>query len=101
MEQALGKSGKMLEDGAAYRHDQELAADAPLVVQGIDPVVARSTDRYARSRNIVPSRKHWMASKAGFYTTPYGIAFVHTDGSVAMFRGGGDHKCPCGMTHNT
>lgn len=103
---ALGKSGKMFEEGAAYHHDQQLAADAPLIVQGIDPQAARSEDRYVRRRVVVPQRKHWMASKVGFYTTPYGMAYVHTDGSVAMFSGGSGssssrdgYKCLCGAVH--
>lgn len=69
--------------------------------QGIDPQAARSEDRFVRSRIIVPSRRHWMASKQGFYTTPYGMAYVHTDGSVAIFPHGTEHKCKCGMVHIT
>lgn len=98
---ALGKSGNMFEENASYAHDQQLAADAPLVVQGIDPQAARSEDRFVRSRVIVPQRKHWMASKQGFYTTPFGMAYVHTDGSIAIFPHGTEHKCRCGAVHMT
>lgn len=106
--QALGKSGNMFEEHAAYNHDHQLAADAPLIVQGIDPQAARSEDRYVRSRVVIPQRKHWMASKIGYYMTQYGIAYVHTDGSVAMFPcsgssssggGGREYKCRCGVVH--
>lgn len=100
--QVLGKSGRMFEENAAYVHDQQLAADAPLIVQGIDPQAARSEERYVRSRRIIPQRKHWMASKTGFYTTPYGSAYVHTDGSVALLpssSAGSDQRCKCGMVH--
>ena len=36
---ALGKSGNMFEDHAAYVQDQQLAADAEFLVRGIDPQV--------------------------------------------------------------
>lgn len=98
---SLGKSGKMFEENASYTHDQQLAADAPLIVQGIDPQAARSEDRFVRSRIITPQRKHWMASKQGFYTTPFGMAYVHTDGSIAIFPHGTEHKCRCGAVHMT
>lgn len=100
--QALGKSGKMFEDNAAYLHDQQLAADAPLIIQGIDPQAAWSQEKYVRGRRITPLRKHWMASKTGFYTTPYGKVYVHTDGSVALFSSSSaedSQKCKCGMVH--
>lgn len=65
--------------------------------------VARSSDPYAKSRKIVVHRKHWLASKQGYYRTPYGVAFVHTDGSIAMFSQGGgvEVKCRCGAVHMT
>ena len=64
--------------------------------------VARSSDPYAKSRKIVVQRKHWVASKQGYYRTPYGLAYVHTDGSVAIFRETGvEVKCRCGAVHMT
>ena len=54
-----------------------------------------------RSRKIVAQRKHWMATKQGFYLTPHGMAYVHTDGSIAIFPQGNENKCRCGQVHVT
>jgi hypothetical protein len=98
---ALGKSGGMFEEGADYIHDAQLAADAQLLVQGIDPQAARSADRFAASRFIQVQRKHWTAFKQGYVMTPYGMAYVHTDASIAMLPSGNcpPVECKCGAVH--
>ena len=77
----------------------QLAADAEYLVRGIDPEAARSSDPFVTSRKIIPNRKHWMAFKQGFYRTQYGMAYVHTDGSIAIFTKNGENQCKCGNIH--
>lgn len=96
---ALGKTGQMFEQGAAYATDSQLAADAPYLVRGMDPQAARSSDAFARSRKIHVQKKHWVAYKQGYVLTPYGMAYIHTDGSIAMLQHGKPQQCPCGALH--
>jgi hypothetical protein len=96
----MGKSGLNFDSQAAYGMDPKLAGDSEYLVQGRDPLAARSSDRYATTRKIVPERKHWIANRQGYYMTPYGkVAYVHTDGSVAMLRHGSENQCQCGAVH--
>lgn len=51
-------------------------------------------------RDIAIERSHWLASMSGFRTVPpYGIAFVHTDGSIALGQHGTELQCRCGGVH--
>lgn len=96
---ALGKSGKIFEENAAYQHDVKLAGDAEYLVQGMDPQAARSYERFASSRKIHVQRKHWVAFKTGYCFTPYGVAYIHSDGSVVMLQHGKPLQCHCGALH--
>lgn len=96
----LGKSGLNFEKEAAYMMDSKLAGDAEYLVQGKDPQAARSSERFASTRIIVPERRHWVAHRQGYYMTPYGkVAYVHTDGSVSMLIHGRENACQCGALH--
>lgn len=96
---SMGLQGQCFEPEALFEMDQQLAADAEYLVQGVDPQAARSAERFASSRKITVQRKHWVAYKQGYMMTPYGIAYVHTDGSIAIFQHGKATECPCGAVH--
>lgn len=96
----LGKSGMNFDSDGLYAMDPRLAGDSEYIVQGRDPQAARSSERYATTRKIVAEKKHWVASRQGYYMTPYGkVAYVHTDGSVAMLSHGIENVCQCGAVH--
>jgi hypothetical protein len=95
----LAASGELYEKDADFHNDVQLAADAEYLVRGIDPAAARSSERFAKSRRIQVTKKHWMAYKKGYYITQHGMAYVHTDGSVCMVPQNNTTKCPCGAVH--
>lgn len=98
--EALFKSGKTFEDGAAYVDNERDAEDARLIVQGVDPAsveAARRGDLFFESREIPIERRHWMATMQGLFSTAkFGCAYVHTDGSLTMLQQGKDVVCRCG-----
>lgn len=102
--QALGRSGKQFEDGVAYVNDEKEADDARDIVQGIDPALRSQGcggggGGFTARRSIPIERRHWIACKQGHYMTQYGIAYVHTNGAVAMFQHGRPAQCLCGALH--
>lgn len=75
------------------------------VARGIDPAVVNSkfvaAGSFVTRRKIPVERRHWVACKSGHYMTPYGVAYVHTDGSISLFRHGESTQCRCGALHVT
>jgi hypothetical protein len=100
--QALGKSGRQFEDGVEYINDERDADDARDIVQGVDPALRSGSaagGSFSARRCIQVERRHWIACKQGHYMTQYGIAYVHTNGAVAMFQHGRPTQCRCGALH--
>jgi len=98
--QALGISGNVFEEGVEYINDEKEADDAMDIVSGIDPALrSGSAGGFVARRRIPVERRHWVASKQGHYLTEYGIAYVHTNGAVAMFQHGRSTQCRCGALH--
>ncbi len=98
----LGKSGKMFEDGMQYsRLNNRDVADAECIVRGVDPATlgCSSAGRFVTRRKIAVEKRHWVACKVGHYMTQYGVAYVHADGSIAIFRHGEATQCKCGAVH--
>lgn len=98
---SLGQSNLKFEPSAKFACDEKLAADAPYLVQGMDPEAMRSCERFTTGRKITVQRKHWVASMQGYRLTPYGMAYIHTDGSIGIFQHGkpSGSQCPCGALH--
>lgn len=96
----LAKRGDRFESEAHYVHSAEDAREAELIIQGRDPATVHSTDRMVQQRKIPVQRRHFYAAMGHrHYMTPTGVAYVHTDGSVAIFRHGQPNECPCGAVH--
>lgn len=96
----LVKSGDRFEDGAHYVHSAEDAREAELIIQGKDPATVHSTERMVQQRKIPVLKRHFFASMSHrHYMTPMGVAYVHTDGSVAIFKHGQANECRCGAIH--
>jgi hypothetical protein len=98
----LGKSGHAFEEGMPYaEYNERDVVDAEHIVRGIDPATlgAHAAGRFVARRKINVERRHWLACKVGHYMTPYGVAYVHADGSIAIFRHGQAAECRCGAVH--
>jgi hypothetical protein len=98
----LGQNGKMFEDGAAYTNKAQDAVDAMHIVRGIDPATVNNPSGgggFMVRRKIPIEKRHWMACKQGFYHNKYGVAYVHTDGSICMIQQGKELSCKCGAVH--
>lgn len=96
----LAKRGDRFDSEAHYVHSAEDAREAELIIQGRDPATVHSTERMVQQRKIPVLKRHFYASMGHrHYMTPMGVAYVHTDGSVAIFRHGQANECPCGAIH--
>jgi hypothetical protein len=96
----LVASGENFEKGVHYVHGCNDARDAELIIHGIDPSMVHCTERMVQQRVIPVERKHFYASFPHRHImTPRGIAYVHTDGSIAIFPHGRATMCKCGALH--
>lgn len=51
-------------------------------------------------RKLPIERHHWVASMRGFRHLPqYGVAYIHTDGSITLGQHNREVACKCGVTH--
>ena len=102
--ECMAKRGGVVEEGAEFKDCEMDALHARSIVQGIDPTAAASGaagGEWKESREIVPERRHWVASMRGFIFTQHGVAFVHSDGSISLFQHGRSNQCKCGGVHVT
>ena len=98
----LGKSGRAFEEAMPYsQYNERDVVDAEYIVRGIDPATVGQNNRgsFVARRKIPVERRHWLACKVGHYMTPNGVAYVHADGSIAIFRHGEASACRCGAVH--
>lgn len=101
--QEMGKSGLMFEDGCKYNDDEKNAMDCMMIVEGKDPALASSS--FASSgatvkRDLTIGVMHWVGSMRGFkHVPPYGVAYVHTDGSITLASPGSNVQCRCKAVH--
>jgi hypothetical protein len=98
----LGRSGKAFEDNMPYTEFNERdLLDAEHIIKGVDPATVGTSSTFVARPKIPVERKHWMTCKMGHYMTPHGVAYVHADGSIAIFRHGEATACKCGAVHIT